>query len=66
MRQAREEGPQVITVHGSDAVVVVAADQYRKLASRKGSLAEFFRRSPLCGLEIDVARSKDVGRPVAL
>lgn len=66
VRLAREEGPQTITVHGTDAVVVVAADQYRKLAPRKGTLVDFFRRSPLVGVELDIARSTDLGRTVAL
>ncbi len=66
VRQARHVGPQTITVHGTDAVVVVAADQYRKLAARKGSLVDFFRRSPLVGVELDLTRSRDTGRPVDL
>ena len=59
VRRAREEGPQVITVHGSDAAVVMSAEQYAKLARRKGTLVEFFRKSPLVGEELDLARSRD-------
>ena len=64
VRKAREDGPQIITVHGTDAVVVVGADQYRKLSRRKGTLVEFFRRSPLVGVDLDLARSGDTGRDV--
>ncbi|MGH9575843.1 MAG: type II toxin-antitoxin system Phd/YefM family antitoxin [Terriglobales bacterium] len=66
VRKAREEGPQMITVHGSDAVVVMAAEAFRKLAPRKGTLLEFFRRSPLIGVKLDITRSRDAGRPVSL
>jgi antitoxin Phd len=66
VRKAREDGPQVITVHGADAVVVVSTDQYRRLSKRKGSLTEFFRRSPLVGVELDIVRRADTGRPVDL
>ncbi|MSQ59010.1 MAG: type II toxin-antitoxin system Phd/YefM family antitoxin [Betaproteobacteria bacterium] len=66
VRKAREDGPQVITVHGTDAVVVVDAGQFRKLSPRKGTLVEFFRRSPLVGIELDITRSQDTGRPVKL
>jgi prevent-host-death family protein len=66
VRKAREEGPQVITVHGSDAVVVMAAETFRKLSLRKGTLLEFFRRSPLVGVELDIKRSRDTGRAVSL
>lgn len=67
VRKAREEGPQVITLRGDDAVVVVAAEDYRKLARRpKGTLIEFFRKSPLAGITLDLSRSRDTGRPVNL
>ena len=65
VRKAREDGPQVITVHGTDAVVVMTAEQFRKLAPRKGTLLEFFRRSPLVGVELDITRSRDTGRRVS-
>ena len=66
VRKARKDGPQVITVHGTDAAVVVAIDQFRKLSPRKGTLVEFFRRSPLVGVEFDITRSRDTGRSVSL
>lgn len=67
VRKAKDEGPQVITLRGDDAVVVVAADDYRKLARRpKGTIMEFFRKSPLAGVPLDLARSRDTGRPVRL
>ena len=66
VKKAREDGPQIITVHGTDAVVMVDADQYRKLSRRKGTLVDFFRRSPLVGIDLDIARSEDTGRDVEL
>ena len=66
VKKAREDGPQIITVHGAEAVVVVGADQYRKLSRRKGTLVDFFRRSPLVGMGLDIARSEDTGRNVKL
>jgi len=64
VRKARDEGPQVITVHGADAAVVVSAEQYAKLARRKGTLVDFFRKSPLVGEDLDVTRDRDQGRRV--
>jgi antitoxin Phd len=66
VRKAQKDGPQVITVHGADAAVVVAIDQFRKLSPRNGTLVEFFRRSPLVGVELDIARSRESGRRVSL
>jgi prevent-host-death family protein len=67
VRKAREEGPQTITLHGDDAVVVVDVQEYYKLAQKpRGSLVEFFRRSPLSGVKLNVSRSRDTGRGVDL
>jgi len=66
VRKAREEGPQVITLHGRDAVVVVSANEYRKLSRPRGSLVDFFRNSPLMGAKLDLIRSRDTGRRIEL
>jgi prevent-host-death family protein len=67
VRRAREEGPQVITLRGDEAVVVLDANEYRRLARRpKGSLVDFFRKSPLVGVELDLTRSHDTGRDIEL
>lgn len=66
VRKAREEGPQVITLRGRDAVVVVSATEYGKLSRPRGSLVDFFRKSPLAGLALDLTRSRDTGRLIEL
>ncbi|MEO8627162.1 MAG: type II toxin-antitoxin system Phd/YefM family antitoxin [Betaproteobacteria bacterium] len=67
VRKASEEGPQTITLHGDDAVVVVGADEYEKLARKpRGSLVAFFRKSPLRGVDLKISRSADTGRSVDL
>ena len=66
VRKAREEGPQVITLHGRDAVVVVSANEFGKLSRPRGSLVDFFRKSPLAGVKLDLARSTDTGRRIDL
>ncbi len=68
-RLARERGPQLVTKHGREAVVVVPAEEYARLAqreARKGSLADFFASSPLRGSGIDLDRSRDFGRDIKL
>jgi antitoxin Phd len=67
VRKASDEGPQVITLRGDDAVVVVAADEYARLTRKsRGSLVDFFRKSPLGGVALDLTRSRDTGRQVTL
>lgn len=66
VRKAQHEGPQTITLHGKDAAVVVSARQFASLPRRKGTLVEFFRNSPLVGVDLDLTRSRDPGRKIAL
>jgi prevent-host-death family protein len=54
VRKVRSEGPQHVTVHGRDEVVVIAADEFRRL---KGSmtgeaLIEAMQASPYRDVEI--------------
>ena len=67
VRRAAAEGPQVITLRGADAVVVVAAEAYARLTRKpKGSLADFLRGSPLGAAAVDLTRNRDTGRRVEL
>jgi antitoxin Phd len=63
---AVRKGPQVITRHGVETAVLLSVEEYRKLQKPKTSLVEFFRASPLVGVELDLERSEDVGREVDL
>jgi prevent-host-death family protein len=63
---ALRSGPQIVTRRGEDAVVVVPAKTYREFTHPKGSLLEFFARSPLRGAGLDLARDRDTGRRVRL
>ena len=66
VRKAQHEGPQTITLHGKDAAVVVSAQHFASLPRRKGTLVDFFRKSPLVGVDLDVTRSRDTGRKIEL
>jgi antitoxin Phd len=66
VRKAQSEGPQVITLHGTDAAVVVSSKDYRRLSRPKGKLVEFFRKSPLVGVELKLKRDRDTGRKIEL
>ncbi|MFH0351394.1 MAG: type II toxin-antitoxin system prevent-host-death family antitoxin [Chromatiales bacterium] len=62
--KAREEGSQVITSRGDEAV---DAEEYRRLSRRaKESLVDLFRRSPLVGVDLEFTRSRDAGRDVRI
>ena|ERR1700682_3566543 len=68
-RRARANGPQVVTRGGTDAVVVIPVEQYELLLARSRqpkSLVEFFRHSPLAGLDLAIERERGPGRDIAL
>jgi prevent-host-death family protein len=53
VRQAREQGPQRVTVRGQDAVVVLSVDEYARLAPAASAenLAELFGNGPFARLD---------------
>jgi antitoxin Phd len=68
-RLARSEGPQYVNNAGKESVVILAAEQFEELTARRRqpkSLVEFFRRSPLCGLDLDLKKDNDSGRDIDL
>lgn len=70
VRAALDRGPQRITKHGRDAVVVVAADEYDRLRSGPTDLVKALRESPLAealrARELILERPRDTGRNVSL
>ena len=66
VRRAQQEGPQTITLHGKDAAVVVAAKDFAGSKQRKGTLLDFFRNSPLVGIDVKIEHSRDTGRKIDL
>jgi prevent-host-death family protein len=68
-RRARSEGPQLITRQDKEGVVMISDEQYQRLvgkAHQPKNLLQFFRESPLVGIELDLERDKDEGRDVEL
>ena len=66
VENAIQDGPQIVTKRGKEAVVIVSMDEYRKLTTPKTSLVEFFQNSPLHDLELELERDKDFSREVDL
>lgn len=68
-RLARTKGPQRITRQGREGVVMLAEETYEQLAAKARqpkSLVQFFRESPLVGVDLDLERSRDTGREIDL
>jgi prevent-host-death family protein len=60
VRKVRSEGPQHVTVHGRDEVVVIAAEEFRRLTGEKSgqALIQAIQSSP--HREIDIAPERHV------
>jgi antitoxin Phd len=63
--RATSEGPQQIDEGGQGVAVVISLTEFERLRRREGpqegSLVEFFRRSPLTGVDLDLERDRDAG-----
>jgi len=67
VRRAMEAGPQFVTRSGDEAVVVVSARDYSRLAGHSNqSLAGFLAASPLASVTLEIVRPRESGRPVKL
>lgn len=68
-RLARTKGPQRITRQGKEGVVMIADEEYERLVGKSHQpkdLWQFFRESPLVGLELKFERNKDISRDIKL
>lgn len=61
---AQIKGPQIVTRHGKEAVVVLSIEDYKKLTKPEVSLIEFFKNSPLTNHNLDLERDKSLPREV--
>jgi prevent-host-death family protein len=59
IENAHSQGPQTITRNGRRTAVVVDAEEWERRTQRSGSLADFFKTSPLRGSGLKVRRTKD-------
>jgi prevent-host-death family protein len=66
VRQAREDGPQRVTVRGHDAVVVMSVEEFERLVPGEPRLpfVQFLESLHLGGLDLD--RDPDHGRELEL
>jgi len=64
--KARHDGPQFVTKHGKESVVIIAIEDYQKLNKPKSDLVTFLKKSPLSDINIDLKRDKSPSRDVEL
>lgn len=67
VRRAMADEPQLVTRNGRDAVVVVGAEEYRRLTAPR-NLLDFLRESPFAEAvaegELELDRAPDLDRDI--
>ncbi len=63
---AQKKGPQIVTKHGKEAVVILSITEYKRLSKPKINLIQFFKNSPLAEETIELSRNKETPRDVDL
>ena len=66
IKRAAGGDAQVVTVHGKPTAVVVSAEEYARLTRRRGKLSSALLRPDLAAEDLDISRSRDSGRDIAL
>ena len=68
VRRVRSEGPQHVTVHGRDEVVVVSAEEFRRLKGERSgdALIAAMQASPYRDIDIEPKRARMPVRGVDL
>lgn len=68
VRRAKQEGPQHVTVHGREEVVVIGADDFRRLAGERSGqvLVDAMRAAPSRSARLDPPRWRIPVRDVNL
>lgn len=57
-------GAQYVSRRGKETIVLIPEDEYRKLKGEKSSFVSFLFSGP--GANLDITRSRDIGRKVDL
>ena len=65
VRSALDEGPQIVTRHGEEVVVVLSAKEWRRLSGSTMDFKEFLMSGPDLS-PLDLERAKDLPRDIDL
>lgn len=66
VEQAIQQGPQTVTKHGREAVVVLSYEEYKRLSKPEKSLVECLQVPAEYAVELDIERSSALPRDIEL
>ena len=64
--KALAHGPQTVTRHGREVVVIVSAEEYRRMKQPKGSLLTCLQVPAEYAVELDISRRRELPREINL
>ncbi len=62
VENAVTSGPQIITRRGVEVAIVLSYAEYKNMVASRQKLSQFFRESPLAGVELDLTRDQSEAR----
>jgi prevent-host-death family protein len=67
VNRAIKDGPQIVTRHGEEVVVILSVDDYHRMTQPKPSLLALLLESPLIDSGLEIQRDReDFGREISL
>ncbi|HEY3328080.1 MAG TPA: type II toxin-antitoxin system Phd/YefM family antitoxin [Novimethylophilus sp.] len=64
--EALIHGPQTVTRHGREVVVILSIEEYRRMQKPKNSLLEALQVPAEYAVELDITRSRELPRDIDL
>jgi prevent-host-death family protein len=62
VENALSHGPQIITRRGVEIAIVLSYAEYQRMLASRQRLSDFFRESPLAGVDLDLTRDTSDAR----
>ena len=66
IEEALAHHAQIIELKNQQKVIVLSLEDYKKNLNPKNTLVDFFKKSPLYDLPLDLERDKDTDRTIEL
>jgi len=66
VEKAKHDGPQIVTKHGKESVVILSIEEYQKITKPGINLLEFMHNSPLAEASLEFDRDKSYSREIKL
>ena len=66
VEKARQYGPQIVTKHVEDVVVILDIVEYKKIITPRTRIIDFFKKSPFNDIGLEIERSKEISRDIKL